>query len=546
MMRRRARWAGLVGSLATTAALMLGSVVGAPAAAAATGINGGGSSFAAPEINQWTADVAHPPASLSVNYAGSSSGAGRDDYAQGYYAYGASDIVYYANDQQFATEAQSQHPFKYVTVSAGGLAFMYNIVIGGQRWTGLQLTQQEACQIFTGQLTNWTQLASTPGDAILAGVNEPITTVQRTDPAGESYVLSQYCIAVDQTDWSTFVNYVESSGNTETGSGWPGDADLSIGKPVENWPTKLEDSQTNNNIGANGATEEVNDVTNSNAGGYSIGYMATAYAVTAGYPVASVQNAAGQFVQPNATSVQDALAYASANAEGTFDLSFSGSNPAAYFPSTYSYIIAPVTTNAPTSAGADATLAQFLCYSVGEGQSEAARLRYAPLSSQVTALSVSAIEAIPGAPPAASCGTGGPAPVVSTPAGVTPAASASPGAAAGSTSGAAGSSAAKGTTAIGGTTAAGSSTAAGATTTTVAGSTAAAGSSTSGAAGEAASQTGGVTATTVDSSPTSVEVASSNIASTTTNSEAYWWLALGAIICAVGVLGVSASKGARR
>jgi ABC-type phosphate transport system substrate-binding protein len=551
------RWAaGLrtIGAVGIALLASVGVVAVAGPASAATTVSGGGSSFAAPELQQWSADVAHPPANLTVNYASNSSGAGRDDYAQGYDQYGASDIVYYSNDGSFEQEAQSQHPFKYVTVSAGGLAFMYNIVIGGQRWTGLQLTQQEACQIFTGQLTNWTQLANTPGDAILAGVNEPISTVLRSDAAGESYVLSQYCIAVDPSDWSTFVNYVQTNGGSETGVGWPGDSDLSVGKPVEFWPPKLEDSQTNNNISAGGAPEEVNAVSDPNNGGYSIGYMAAVYAQTAGYPMASVQNAAGAFVQPNATSVQIALSYATANDLGTFNLSFTGNNPGAYFPSTYSYILAPTTTNAPASAGADATLGQFLCYAIGQGQSEAARELYAPLSSQVTQLSVAAIQSIPGAPAAASCGTGGPAPVVSSPGAV----STGTGASGSSTPGAAPSASASGKTATSGSsTASGAgatgSASTGATVTTVAGSAAssgsAAGSASSAAGATSGSQGGsygaGSSGSGQSTSPVSVEELASASTGSTTNSDAYWWLALGAIVCAVGTLGVGASKGLR-
>ena len=99
-------------------------------------------------------------------------------------------------------------------------------------------------------------------------------------------------------------------------------------------------------------------------------------------------------------------------APGTFNLDFTGPNPAAYFPSTYSYVLAPTSTKAPASAGVDQSLAEFLCYSVGAGQNDAAPLLYAPLSREVVTISVHAIDAMPGAPPASQCGVGGPAPAV--------------------------------------------------------------------------------------------------------------------------------------
>lgn len=397
---RRRAWLGSVLLLAAPVLLAPGV-----ASAASTPVSGGGSSLAAPEMLQWAADESAPPAALTVNFGTSDAGVGKDSYASGTLQFGATEMPYTAEDGSFEAEAESQHPFVYVPVSAGGLAFMYNIVINGQRWTGLNLTPDEVCQIFTGQVQTWNQLASTPGDAVLAGVTQPIEPIIRSDATGENYVLSQYCLAVDPADWSTFEGYVDAHAQAEAGLGWAGDVGLSAGQPIEYWPPQLSGSVTG--IPANGASISVNDIT-SPSHQFSIGYVASAYAVTAAFPMASVENAAGVFVQPNANSVQHALGGATLNNLGTFDLSYSGSDPQAYFPSTYSYIIAPVTADPPSSAGSDATLAQFLCYAVGTGQSDAEVLRYAPLSQMVTTVSVNAIEQIPGAPPASSCGTGGP------------------------------------------------------------------------------------------------------------------------------------------
>ena len=52
--------------------------------------------------------------------------------------------------------APSNACFVYVPVSAGGLAFMYNLRDGtGQQVTNLRLTRQAACKIFTGAITKW-------------------------------------------------------------------------------------------------------------------------------------------------------------------------------------------------------------------------------------------------------------------------------------------------------------------------------------------------------------------------------------------------------
>ena len=403
---------------ALAAAVVVVVAFPAGAAQAAASVSGGGSTFAAPELQQFASDTSGAPYDLQVNYAATGSGAGRENYAQGTYQYGTSDIVFTPNDGPLAADAATKHPYRYVTVTAGGLGFMYNIVIGGQRWTGLNLTRQDVCQIFTGAITTWNdpRLVSTPGDAILASVDKHIQPVVRSDQAGESYVLSQYCLAIDRGDWLTFVNYVLANRSNETGAGWNGDQDLAPAgnpnqaEPIEYWPPLLDGND--NAIIRSGASNLVQYVVDPNTGSNSITYVAAVYAKDAGFPMASVQNQAGDFVQPNANSVQLALSYAKANASGTFDLDFSGPNPAAYFPSTYSYILAPTSTNAPASAGVDQSMAEFLCYSVGQGQNDAAPLLYAPLSREVTAISVQAIEAIPGAPSASQCGIGGPAPAV--------------------------------------------------------------------------------------------------------------------------------------
>ena len=382
---------------------------GSPATAyAATSVNGGGSSFAAPEAQQWTADVARRPYNLSVNYVLSSSGAGRNQYASGNYDYGASDIVYNPEDGQEAQVAASQRPFKYVTVTAGGLAFEYNLVVNGQKFRSLQLTRKDVCQVFTGEITQWNQLydpVATPGNDALQGFTQRIQVIVRSDSAGESWVLSQYCLSVDHDDWMTFANWV----NSNTGSiGYQGDVNLP-NNPISYWPPELYHDDTSV-LSVSGAPNEAQSSDNPNLNG-AIGYVATAYAKQLGATVAAVQNGAGAFTLPDANSVQLALSYARPNSFGTFDLDFTGSNPQAYFPSTYSYVIDPTTTNTP-DPGINAPLNQWLCYSIGRGQNEAAALNYAPLSAQVTALSIAAIEATPGAPPASQCGTGGPAPNV--------------------------------------------------------------------------------------------------------------------------------------
>ena len=60
---------------------------------------GGGSGFAALEIDQWRADTARSPYNLSINYVAQGSTFGRQQFAGGQFDYAASDIQYILAEQ---------------------------------------------------------------------------------------------------------------------------------------------------------------------------------------------------------------------------------------------------------------------------------------------------------------------------------------------------------------------------------------------------------------------------------------------------------------
>jgi ABC-type phosphate transport system substrate-binding protein len=400
-----------------TAGLVI-SVVLARAAYASTPIVGGGSGFAALEVDQWRADTARHPYNLSVNYSSQGSSVGRQNFVGGLFDFGMSDIVFPPTEQVLLNDTRRCHApistcFKYVPVSAGGLGFMYNLVdSSGDRVTNLQLTRDEACKIFTGQIRSWNDpelISTNPELANFAG--RPINVVVRTDGAGESYVLSQFCIAVDPGDWNAFKGYVLANFPNSVS-----DAGLQLGQPVSTWPATLMNAYTPKQ--ASGSDGVANTVADTNAGVDAITYDAAGYAKVRNFPVASVQNAAGVFTQPDESNVTIALAYATGRGDGTFLLNFSGPDRNAYFPSTYSYALVQTTGFDP---GKGATLAQFLCYAISNtGQADAPALRYARLSQEIVAISRDQIVQIPGAPPASACAPGSQGIANATPVGAPP------------------------------------------------------------------------------------------------------------------------------
>jgi len=127
----------------------------------------------------------------------------------------------------------------------------------------------------------------------------------------------------------------------------------------------------------------------------AITYAETGFGDHYHVPVAQVQNAANQFTSPDATAVNIALAYATQDPNGTHHLKFDTTDPAAYNPSTYSYLLAPTTGFDPSKGS---TLAQLIDYAVTTGQNAAVPLGYAPLGPCLVAFSLDAALQVPGAP----------------------------------------------------------------------------------------------------------------------------------------------------
>jgi hypothetical protein len=95
--------------------------------------------------------------------------------------------------------------------------------------------------------------------------------------------------------------------------------------------------------------------------------------------------------------------------DGTFRLQYSGPDPRAYFPSTYSYVIAQTSGFDPAKGR---VLGTFLNYAVTKGQERAEPLLYSRLSTVLVNLALDKIQQIPGAPPRPTDLAGAPPPPV--------------------------------------------------------------------------------------------------------------------------------------
>jgi ABC-type phosphate transport system substrate-binding protein len=274
------------------------------AGATVTQLNGAGSSFDAPAIEEWIHTVLAAPYNLNVNYSSTSSGDGRYEFANQTTNFGATDIPYGLGNTDTTPPS---FPFIYVPIVGAGIAFMYNIP--GLTKT-LQLSSYTACGLLTGGITNWNDPAIAADNPGLTLPNLTVRPVTESDSAGTNYALEQWCIAEQPALWAAFANAEIHQ------AGGPGDGvAISATQPNSNWPGLPGglDQQSTSGVAGNVAT---------NAG--AIGAVQTKYATDLGFGpttpakgVASVKNASGVYTQPTSVNVSSALAYASQEANGT-------------------------------------------------------------------------------------------------------------------------------------------------------------------------------------------------------------------------------------
>ncbi len=372
--------------------LLLQTAAMSPSSVSAAGptLNGGGSSFAKLEIDQWRAEVARQPFDLRVNYVAQGSSFGRQQYIGGTLDFAASDIPFLPQELTALQSKGDRKNFTYVPVSAGGLGFMYNLIdLNGKRVTDLNLTRRAVCRMFTEPNMKWSDAEIQQANPKLRLPADLVRPIVRQDGSGTSYVFSEFCLTVAPDVWGRFVTLLTADTSL--------DPAFKAGQATSNWP------QGWGVVGAGLAADGVAAIVADPVGGKnSITYNEAGFAKVRGFPNASVQNASGAFTQPTEEAVSVALTYAAGNPDGTFRLNFTGGDPKAYFPSTYSYVIAQTTGFDPAKGQ---VLAKFLCYAVTKGQriDLTEKLGYARLSQPLVDLARTAIAKIPGAPAWEQC-----------------------------------------------------------------------------------------------------------------------------------------------
>jgi phosphate transport system substrate-binding protein len=348
----------LVGAL-TISTLAVGSAVPAVAGASHSPISGSGSSWSSNAVNQWVADV--EPSGLQVVFTASGSAIGRKDFANKTTDFAVTDIGFQGRDKVTGDEDTSQgRAFSYLPIVAGGTAFPYQLKVAGKMVRNLRLSGPTLAKIFTNQITNWNDPAITKDNNGKAFPSKPVIPVVHSEGSGSSAQFTRYLDTVHPGIWRPFYG---ASGFTEY------------------FPRKGPA------IAQNGSDGVMNYIASDAADG-AIGYDEYSYALGKDFPVAKVENANGYYTLPSQYNVAVALTSAQINQDKSSpdyllqNLSkvYAQRDNRTYPLSSYSYMVIPTSASDPRMTTAKRqTLADYLYYSICEGQKEMGPIGYSPL-----------------------------------------------------------------------------------------------------------------------------------------------------------------------
>ena len=308
-------------------------------------INAAGATFPGPVYSQWFQDY-KAKTGVEINYQPVGSGAGIKQLKNKTVDFAGSDAPLKDKDMKEMPGEVTQFP------SIGGAVVVAYNLKGAP--TGMKLTGDDIAGIFSGKITMWNDAKLTAENAGMSLPAKKINVVHRSDGSGTTNIFTTYLSQVSPTWKST----------------------IGAGKTVT-WPV---------GIGGKG-NDGVTSLIKQSDGG--VGYVELAYAVQNKLPVASIKNAAGNYVAPSVETTTNAI-------EGALPLVQKDiTAPISNAPGAQAYPIAALTyllvykqgQNAETSKAVN----NFLKWAMTDGQATAAKLDYAPLPQALVDINQKAI-----------------------------------------------------------------------------------------------------------------------------------------------------------
>jgi phosphate transport system substrate-binding protein len=306
----------------------------APAAGerVAAQITGAGATFIYPLISKWSSDY-NQATGARVNYQSIGSGGGIAQIKAGTVDFGSSDKP--LSSEELAAAGLGQFPS-----AIGGVVPVVNVE--GLKPGQLRLTGPVLADIFMGKITTWNDPAIA---ALNPGVTLPATkinVVHRSDGSGTTF---------------NFANYL-----SKVSPAWK--SSVGEGTSVK-WPTGMGGK------GNEGVASYVQQIKG------SIGYVELAYALQNQMAYASLQNAAGNWVQPNAEAFQAAAASADWKNAQDFNLVITNAPGAQAWPITATNFI--LMHKQPKNPERSQQAREFFKWALENGQPQAQSLDYVPL-----------------------------------------------------------------------------------------------------------------------------------------------------------------------
>lgn len=312
-------------------------------------LNASGATFPQAFYEEVIASFTDANSGVTINYGGGGSGKGRQDLADQLVDWAGTDGV--IKDADIAGFKGGEVLYFPTVVAPITVSFNVSDV------DTLALSPATIANIFQRTITNWNDpaIAADNPDATLPDL--AITVVHRSDSSGTT---------------GNFSKFLEKSVGTDAGGIWKLGTDSTI-----EWPADTQAGEGNSGVA---------QVISSTEG--AIGYVDLSDATDAGLTFATVQNKAGEFVEPTlegasaaaaSAEIKDNLTYSAIWAEGAD----------AYPITAQTWIIAYKVQ--PDAAKADA-LKAFITYVLTDGQKMAADVNYAPLPAELAAKAIAQLD----------------------------------------------------------------------------------------------------------------------------------------------------------
>ncbi len=304
--------------------------------ASAQDVTGAGASFPAPIYSKWASDY-NKVTGVKVNYQSIGSGGGIKQIDSKTVDFGASDMP--LADDVLKSKGQLQFP----TVM-GGVVPVINIK--GIQSAQMKLTGAVLADIYLGKIAKWNDPAIKALNPTLPLPDAEIATVHRADGSGTTFIFTNYLSKINP-EWK---------------------AKVGEGTAV-NWPAGAGGK------GNEGVSAFVGHLPN------SLGYVEYAYVKQNKLNYALLQNAAGNFVQPDEAAFKAAAAGADWN-KSFYQILTNQPGKESWPISGATFILMYAKQDKPANA---AEVLKFFNWAYTNGSKSAAELDYVPMPASVVA-----------------------------------------------------------------------------------------------------------------------------------------------------------------